>query len=64
MENGIVTAVNCISSVDIRTDEVAFALIAAERIGLMCGCVRSQNSLLVEIVRISSISSDMVQRKA
>jgi hypothetical protein len=64
MENGIVTAVNCISSVDIRTDEVAFALVIAERIGLMCGCVCSQDSLLVDIVRISSISSDMVQRKA
>jgi hypothetical protein len=64
MENGIVTAVNCISSVDIRTNEVALTLIAAERVGLMCGCVRSQDSLLIDIVRVSSISSNMVQRKA
>jgi hypothetical protein len=35
MEYGVMASVNCISTVDIRADEEAFALVPPEYVGLM-----------------------------
>lgn len=64
MEDGVVASINRISSVDIRTDQVAFTLIVAESISLVCRSVSPQYSLLVDVVRISTIPSDVIQWEA
>lgn len=64
MKDWVVAAVDGVSPVDIRRDEIAIALIRPKGICLVCAGMCPQQQLLVEIIRVSECSPWVIRRKA
>jgi hypothetical protein len=61
MEDRIVTSVDSIPTIHIGGDRIAIAEIRAERVDFVGARVRSQNGVLVHVVRVGLAATRMVR---
>ncbi len=64
MKNGIMTSIDGVSSIHVRTDEEAIGVILPERIRLVGRGVCAENSIAIDVVCICRISARVIRWEA